>query len=186
MKKIILVLLFTITSAFSYSIISQEKDGSDTVKYLVQCDNGHGVVGFNKRISDGAYFIYGQIVYSMDKAVQIGCKKNTSNNEEIILKKNSLIFKNRKAKKGIEFYLLSKSGYSLAKLHATLGKENVFKLNKNMSVLRLRYYAPYKISTDKDGNYEPKGKYKKLIIDGYFKVKDETGNIYYVKESSIN
>jgi len=76
MKKLILygvVLTMASSLLFGYTIISQKSDGTD-VSYLIKCSNGK-TIGFNKRISDGAYFIYGNIVYSLDKAVEIGCNK---------------------------------------------------------------------------------------------------------------
>ena len=73
MKKILLVLVLSVSSIFAYTIISADDDGSD-ISYYIQCDNGNHV-GFMKRKSDGAYFVYGQIVYSMDKALNIACNK---------------------------------------------------------------------------------------------------------------
>lgn len=167
MKKIILILLFSASTIFAYSVISKSYDGSD-INYLINCNNGKSVA-FSKRIEDGAYFIYNNIVYSMDKAVQIGCKKTKINtNTYITIKKGSLIFDKRLGHKSITYYLENETAYAGAELDAAIGGGNVHKINRNFKVKKLGYY-------NKNDS----------IIDGYYKITDDTNKIYYVRKSDI-
>ncbi len=164
----------------SYTIISKDVN-KNSISYYIKCNNGN-TTAF-KKIGD-TYHIYNNSVYSLDTAVKIGCKKKNHTASTVTIKKDALIFKKRFGSRGIENTLIVKSAYSIAQLNASNNIKSIKRISRDSKVIKLKYYKPHYIRTDKYENYKKNGKYKHLMIDGYYKVKDSKNNIFYVRNKS--
>ena len=122
--------------------------------------------------------------------------KNATKQKVGKIKDGSMVFNKRIGKDGIEEALCSKLTFSSFKLGALMGDENVKVIKGEAKVLVLEYYKIHQVIVDKHGNYAEhisdklkklkKGELKKInIIDGFYKIKDGSNNIYYIRESDL-
>ena len=182
MKRLVLGLIIMSIGLYAWSINGKDMEG-DTIIYYLECEDG-SLPTISKNTTINKFFPGN--TYSMEKAANIVCTKHKTTKHIITIKKECLVFTKRVGDNGIESALMSPFAYQVMKALFSMGNKDGFLLGKKSSSLKLKYYSPHKVTVDKHGNYinsKNTGQYTKMLIDGYYKVKDNTGSIFYVRKN---
>ena len=181
-KKVIIGFLMISLSLNAYVINGQDRDG-DTIIYYLKCSDG-SLPTISKNTTINRFFPGN--TSSMDKAAYTVCKKRSKSEKIKTFKKYCLVFNKRFGSWGIDDALISKSSYQTTDAMFSIGSEKGFLLGKKSSFTVLDYYPPYKVSVDEHGHYidsKSTGKYTKVLIDGYYKIKDKHNKIVYMRKN---
>ena len=169
-----MLILLTIYG-FGFEVTSQfwvDKTGSDRNKQInITCNNGQkGFIYFFPNVN-GYYPKNSNNKYSsLDAAASKLCNVNsrrTSSKKKTVLKDSLLCDYQSSIKKALK----SKLSFSSAKFAACFGKPTDY---KDCFCMNMNYKATIV------GSYS-----KNKRIDGYYKIKDDKGNILYVRKSTV-
>lgn len=195
MKKYLYILVhFGLSSGYLYGYTMMENNGKE---FYGSCNNGQNFSG--NYLDNNSFSICGPngctSGTSLSAKITKICKGKKYSKKKTILniKKKSLIFSKRIGDYSIENGLMDKFNFRIMKLAASIGHKSIFSINKNQRVYLLRYYPPHKIMASKKGDIYISShnihKYNKsnikevMMTEGYYKIKDSSGSIYYVRES---
>lgn len=198
MKK--LLTLFIVLPLFSFSaevkyLNYAYTDSLDSKVYNFTCTDGHNgsvvVNGNSIRWSSTNDAQGNETTYnvSIDEAARRACSKSAKksmSHKLISIKKEAVVFKRKDGDDSIFSALTSNLNYNAMKALAMMGNHSYFVVDRQTKVNLLKKYKAHTVLTDKYGNY-PSGKKgnakKTMLIDGYYKVSDSSGNIFYVRKS---
>jgi hypothetical protein len=122
----------------------------------------------------------------MDKAAKQACSKSytkTKKSNTIHIKSGALVFFKRNGNDGITSTLTSEVSYHSTSAMFRMTDKYGFITSKKSSVSKLKYYPSHNIKTDKYKNYKENGKFTTKLLDGYYKVKDSSNNVYFVRKN---
>lgn len=185
MKKMVLGLWLLSISVYAWTVIDSNRISYNEVNHYIKCNNGNNVTILENTETNKFFPGFHE---SLDDAVRNNCSSESSSKDEnnlITIKADCEIFKDRD---GILTALGSNLSYSSIKVMMLMDDKYGFILKTKANVNKLKYYSPHKVTTDKHGNFinsNSEGEHTQLIIDGYYKISNKSGDKFYVRESCI-